>query len=170
MKKINKKKVITNIIEFLILLIFIWFISKWQSRNLLDNKQVAPNFKLVSLDNLNVELEKSTGKYKVLYFFSPWCTVCNLSSHNISALSKRFFAKDIKIFAIGLSWSKIEDIREFQKKHELKVPVLIGNPEIQRDYKITSFPTIYILDKNNKIKDKVIGYTTEFGLIFRIFL
>ena len=170
MKKIQitKKKAISWGIQLLIFIGIFYGVSKWQSRNLLPEKTSAPDFTLKSLSNKDFSLSDQKGKKIVLYFFSPWCTVCKLSSGNIVELRKDRSKDKVAIFAIGQSYRNVDEVKGFAKKHKLNVPVLLGNRSISSDYKISAFPTIYIIDEHGKVKDRVVGYTTEIGLKLRL--
>lgn len=140
----------------------------WQTRNLLDVSKKAPNFSLQSLDGDTFTLDTSGKRKTVLYFFAPWCTVCNLSSHNIVSLREALEPKNVAIYAVGLSYSRREEVKAFAEDHKLTVPVLLGSEEIGREYKVKAFPTIYIIDGEGNISGRVVGYTTELGLRVRL--
>ncbi len=166
--KLTKKKLISYGIQFLVLLIAVFGISKWQARNLLSEKTIAPDFTLSTLANETISLANYKGKKVVLYFFSPWCTVCKLSSHNIVALRNSKSKDKVAVFGVGMSYRSINEITAFAKSHKFNIPVLLGNSGISRDYKIKAFPTIYIIDEQGLVQDRVVGYTTEAGLRLRL--
>ena len=141
--------------------------TAWQGRHLISDDEQAPAFELETLDGGIVSLADTRGRPTVLYFFAPWCTVCNYSSHNIVALREARSEEDLAVYAIGLGWEDAGDLRRFAAEHELNVPVLLGDDRVQRDYKVTSFPTVYVVDPEGNVSDAVVGYTTELGLRLR---
>lgn len=159
-------KIISYIAEFFILILIVWGVSKWQGRNLVGQNDAAPEFSLKTLTGFEISSESLKGKKTVIYFFSPWCTVCRLSSGNITALKNS--GKDINIIAIALSWEKPDEVKSFTKEHNLDVPVILGDNLIGEKYKIEAFPTIYILDENGRVINSLAGYTTEIGLRLRL--
>ncbi len=165
--KITKKKVISFVLQSLLMIVAVFFITKYQSRNLISNGEIAPNIKLKTLEGSDFDLSKTNSKKTIIYFFAPWCTVCKFSSHNLVALRKAKTNSEMEIIAIALSWEGRDEIVKYAKNHNLNMPVLLGDDLTGQNYKIDTFPTIYILDKNKNIQDRVVGYTTEIGLRLR---
>jgi len=165
---IKKKKIVSYLIQILVFFIIIWGVSKWQARNLLTEDSTAPDFTLRSLENREFILSNDKGKKVVLYFFSPWCSVCKYSSHNIVSLRQAKSSDEIVIYAVALSWGRIAEVEKFSADHKLNVPVLLGGADISEKYKIGAFPTIYIIDEKGRIKNRLVGYTTEAGLRLRL--
>ncbi len=71
------------------------------------------------------------------------------------------------MIAIGLDYVKAEDIDQFVAQHQLTFPVAYGSEAVKQSYKISAYPSYYILDKDNIVVAKSIGYSTEFGLYLR---
>ncbi len=163
-----KKRLKSILINLLIIIIAFAGVTLWQNRNLLDVSEKAPGFSLRSLDGNIYALDTSGKRKTVLYFFAPWCTVCNLSSHNIASLREALDPEDVNIYAVALSYSRSDEVKVFAEDHKLTVPVLLGSEEVHRNYKIEAFPTIYIIDQNGNISGRVVGYTTELGLRLRL--
>ena len=166
-KKSPRRKALELGIQIVLVLAVIWGIGVWQGRHLLSDDEPAPAFSLRSLEGSEISLGDIAGKKVVIYFFAPWCTVCNYASHNIVALREARTDDELAILAVGLGWESEDDLRRFAADHELNVPVLAGTDVVQRDYNITSFPTVYIIDEDGAVSDAVVGYTTELGLRLR---
>ena len=165
--KTRWQKARSILLQLAIVLVALWGIGKWQARNLLPERAAAPAITLTSLDGERLGTATAKGKTLVLYFFAPWCTVCELSSHNIRALRDGRSEDEVAVYAVGLAYEEDNDLRQFALEHELNVPVLKGTEQTQQDYRIDSFPTVYIIDEDSKVQDRVVGYTTELGLRLR---
>lgn len=144
-------------------------IQAWQTRHMRKTGEKAPSFVLTDLDGNQVSLNDADRKEAVLYFFAPWCSVCSASSHNINALREVYAKKDLAVYAVGLGWESKDDLVRFADEHALSVPVLIGTEQTSKDYRISIFPSIYILDEGHRIAHRLVGYTTELGLRLRVF-
>jgi len=166
-KKSKRRKAIEWGVQALVVIVVLWGLTAWQGRHLISDHEPAPGFELETLDGDTVSLADARGRPAVIYFFAPWCTVCNYSSHNIVALREARPEEELAVFAVGLGWEDAGDVRRFARDHELNVPVLLGDERIQRDYKVTSFPTVYVVDPAGNVSDAVVGYTTELGLRLR---
>lgn len=127
----------------------------------------APRLVLHDLDDNRVSLSDQRGKTVVLYFFAPWCSVCHASSHNVNVLRQAYPESELAVFAVGLGYETVNELKQFAGKHELSVPVLIGTDETNADYRVSAFPSVYILNGAGEISHRLIGYTTEWGLRLR---
>lgn len=169
-KKEKRKKFWKNrIVDVVLVVAIFWVATAWQTRNLIKNKEAAPDFQLTSITGDSIQLYNDSKQKTIIYFFAPWCTICALSSQSINALSKEKDQEKYRILAIGLDYEDVTELQTFAQDHKLTVPVLIGDRSVQEAYKIGSFPTFYLLDKNNRVKNKTVGYTTAVGLELRSF-
>jgi peroxiredoxin len=167
MIKSKKQTILSWIVQIAIAALLILGVTTWQARHLLDKNTDAPQFELESLSGKRVSLSDYKDKKVVLYFFAPWGTVCNYSSSNLVALRNSKTEDELAIIAICLGYEHRSEVKRFADEHHLNMPVLLGTQRVSDSYKITSFPTVYILDKNHRIYSKTVGYTTEMGLRLR---
>ena len=144
-------------------------VSGWQGRHLLpaNDPRTAPGFTLAGLDGGAYSLADNDGRPAVLYFFAPWCGVCNLSVHNLRQLRAAREEEDLAIYLISVGHRSREEVAEFVERHELTMPVLLDGGGTARDYHVQATPTVYILDKDKRIKHRSVGYTTSLGLRLR---
>ena len=108
---------------------------------------------------------KSQGKTTVIYFFAPWCQICHLSIGNLQALYEK--NDNLDVIAIALDYSSVGEVSEFTAQHQLTFPIALGNAEIKNKFSISGYPSYYILDEQNTVKGKSLGYSSELGLYLR---
>ena len=108
---------------------------------------------------------QAKNKTTVVYFFAPWCQVCNLSIENLEAIHQK--NSNINIIAVALDYESRESVIDFAKRHELSFPIVYGNHEIKTAFKVKAYPSYYILSKDNTVVGKSLGYSTETGLYLR---
>lgn len=101
----------------------------------------------------------------LVYFFAPWCTVCALSQPSLAAFS--IIKPDIQIIMVALDWETSQAVADFKQNHEFKLPVLLGNQELKRQWKIDAYPSYYFLDSTGEIISKDRGLVTLPGLLAR---
>jgi peroxiredoxin len=154
-------------IRFALLVAILLGITAWQTRNMVASGARAPALDLVDLGGNPVSVSANSGKKVVLYFFAPWCTVCHASSGNVNALREAYEKEELAIYAVGLAWESKKELHRFADEHELTVPVLIGTDRTADAYRISSFPSVYILDEEHRVAHQLVGYTTEWGLRVR---
>jgi thiol-disulfide isomerase/thioredoxin len=108
---------------------------------------------------------EAQGKTTVLYFFAPWCQICHLSIGNLQAQYEK--NNNIAVIAIALDYSDKAEVLAFVDQHKLTFPVVLGTQQIKSAFNIKAYPSYYILDKNNIIMARSLGYSTELGLYLR---
>jgi len=107
----------------------------------------------------------SQGKTTILYFFAPWCQICHLSIGNLQSLYEK--NEHLDVVAVALDYSSIDEIMDFTKQHQLTFPVALGNEKIKHTYSISGFPSYYVINGQNTVVGKSMGYTSELGLYLR---
>lgn len=105
------------------------------------------------------------GKTTVLYFFAPWCQICHVSIGNLQSLFEK--NQDINVVAIALDYSNTKELLQFTSQHQLTFPVALGNETIKDTFEITAYPSYYVLNKDNVIVGKSMGYSSKLGLYLR---
>ena len=98
----------------------------------------AANFTLPSTNKKNFTLNKSLGKYVVLYFYpkddTPGCTI---ETNDFNKLLSKFKKLDCIIF--GVSKDSLESHKKWSKKLKLKFDLLSDEKKISlRGYKVWS--------------------------------
>ena len=145
---------------------------------MIKNKLKAPNFKLLSTGDKEIELKKLKSKYIVLYFYpkddTPGCT---LETKDFNKLLNKFKKEDCLIF--GISKDNIKSHEKFKKKYSLKFDLLADeDKKVMKTYKVWAkkkfmgrefmgtVRSTYIIDKNKKILNswnnvKALGHANE---------
>ena len=145
---------------------------------MIKNKLKAPNFKLLSTGDKEIELNKLKSKYIVLYFYpkddTPGCT---LETKDFNKLLDKFKKEDCLIF--GISKDNIKSHEKFKKKYSVKFDLLADeDKKVMKSYKVWAkkkfmgrefmgtVRSTYIIDKNKKILNswtnvKALGHAND---------
>ena len=145
---------------------------------MIKNKLKAPNFKLLSTGDKEIELNKIKSKYIVLYFYpkddTPGCT---LETKDFNKLLNKFKKEDCLIF--GISKDNIKSHEKFKKKYSVKFDLLADeDKKVMKSYKVWAkkkfmgrefmgtVRSTYIIDKNKKILNswtnvKALGHAND---------
>jgi len=151
----------------LIFFIIIFNLASWfrESSMLANDTPIAQNNYQVQRLNGESLFLQAQGKTTVLYFFAPWCQICNLSIENLEAIHQK--NKNIDIIAVALDYADKKSVVDFAQRHQLTFPVVYGTTAVKTAFKIKAYPSYYIIDKENTIIGRSLGYSTEMGLYLR---
>jgi thiol-disulfide isomerase/thioredoxin len=155
------------ILQIGLVLIGISLIYTFQTRDLLDaSGEPAPPLLLSSLAGDIVDLQ-AEARPTLVYFFAPWCQICAASARNLRATRRHFDDSELGMLLVALDYASEAEVRDYVADHELDVPVLLGNPQVARDWQIVGFPTYYMIDSAGRVARKDFGYSTRLGLWWR---
>jgi thiol-disulfide isomerase/thioredoxin len=119
---------------------------------------------LKTLDNKSIELSH-LKKTTVVYFFAPWCQICHASISNLQAIYEK--NDKINVIAIALDFVDQKEVFEFSTQHQLTFPIALGNEQIKAQFKIKAYPSYYVINEENTVIAKSMGYSSEIGLLLR---
>lgn len=115
--------------------------------------EVAPAFRLKTVDGKQIKLSDYRGKVVLLYFWATWCTPCVASTPAL----KQFYQdlsryNDFAMISLSLDDSQ-SMFRRFVKKHRLNWPqVRLGvQSEVGADYGIKDVPVYILVGPDGKI-------------------
>lgn len=121
---------------------------------MLENQAVIHVMTLKTLQgDRKILFNGSKKTKKLLYFFAPWCSICRISMPKLNYLS----TDNLEIYAIALSYDSKKQVENFINEIKYENDVLLASPEITRQFKISAFPSYYVLNKDNKIIHKGLG-------------
>jgi thiol-disulfide isomerase/thioredoxin len=156
-------------LEFALAIAIVWSIYTWRTKDLLasDGTVQSPYFELMDLQGRVKTLKDFGDKPTVLYFFAPWCKVCNASAHQLRWFDN-WLGDDVNLVMIALDFADPMEVKAFRDTHDLRADILLGNRRTAVDFRIPGYPTYYLLDSSGRIRRKDFGYTTIIGLVWRI--
>ena len=163
-----RRKVVRLLLNVALMVVVFLAVSAFQSRNMLDTgRQSAPDLQAVTLEGSEFDLKAADARPTLVYFFAPWCHYCAFSSDNLVRLRRLRDKSDLRIISVALDWQNAAEVHEYAEKHGLNIPVLLGDASVSRDWKVFGFPTYYVLDSDNGVVRRDIGYSTQLGLLWR---
>ena len=142
--------------------------STFQSRNMLSTSDTpAPGLAGPLMRGGMYDISAAGDRPTLVYFFAPWCTFCAASSDNLTRLRRLRDEESLAILAVALDWQNRDEVVEYVNRHEIDLPVVLGDRRIAREWRVQAFPTYYVLDSDRRIRRRDLGYSTQFGLWWR---
>ncbi len=126
--------------------------------------QVAPDFKLKSLEGREVGLEDLRGKVVLLDFWATWCGPCRRDLPMIEKLHREFNAKGLVV--LGLTTGEdTAALSQFLLTTKLSYPILTAAETVtSQSYSVNAFPTVVLIDREGKIAFYHVGAGSESAL------
>ena len=108
----------------------------------------APDFRLPTLNNEELSLEKYRGQKVLLVFSDPECGPCNLLAPYLESLARR--TPDIQVIMLSRGEREV-NLRKVEE-HGMTFPVVLQKRwEISRLYAMFATPIAYLIDEEGII-------------------
>ena len=121
----------------------------------------APDFTLKTLEGQDISLNSLKGKVVVLDFWATWCAPCREAIPHLVDLYKNYQEKGFEVIGMSLDKGETDVVRRFVKSMEIPYPVTLAPEEVARSYGVTALPTTLFIDKEGKIREKMIGFNSK---------
>ena len=122
--------------------------------------QAAPDVQFTKLDGSAFRLKDLRGQVVVLNFWATWCIPCRSEIPSLSAMQKDFEGRGLRV--IGVSYDDTADlVQRFQKDIPQSYQIVLGGREVGAQLPASPLPTTYIIDREGRIRDKMIGERTR---------
>ncbi|MDD4235202.1 MAG: TlpA disulfide reductase family protein [Bacteroidales bacterium] len=130
-----------------------------KSPELLSTDTFAPDWTLVSLNDETLKLSDLKGSLVLIDFFYKSCYPCMLALPALQDLHEQYYDKGLRVIGINPYDTKEKnDIDVFLKNRGITYTVLLDGKDVANEYHVSSYPTIYIIDKEGKILHTQVGY------------
>jgi thiol-disulfide isomerase/thioredoxin len=118
----------------------------------------APDFSFTTHESENLSNAALRGKVVLLDFWGTWCPPCRESVPVVRNLQKKYAGKGFQI--VGISSDDDEDVwRTFIQAQQMSWSEYIDlSGSVQEAFKIDSFPTYIVLDKDGVIRYRQSGF------------
>ena len=125
-----------------------------------QNFAPAPDVQFTKLDGSPLRLKDLRGRVVLLNFWATWCIPCRSEIPSLSAMQKDFDSRGLSV--IGVSYDDTADlVQQFQKDIPQSYQVVLGGREVGADLPAAPLPTTYIIDREGRIREKIIGERTR---------
>jgi len=163
-KKPLAKRLLRWGLEALLFLAVLILIQTWQTRN--APKGPAPSLAGQRLDGAAFSLDRRPPGPLLVYFWATWCPVCKLTSGQVEAM-----ATEGQVITVAMQSGGEEEVAKQLVDRELQFPVIVdAGGDIARAWGVNAVPAFYVLDRDNRIRHVMQGYTSGLGIRARMWL
>jgi peroxiredoxin len=162
--KITRRTLITLLIELLIVLLIVYAVNMWRTRDTASGP--APPLQGIALTGEQVSLAALQGDVALVYFWASWCPICRLEQGTIASL-----ARSTPTITVALSSGSDEEVRQHLDEQGLAFVTI--NDEfgaISQRWGVAGVPMIFIIDASGDVRFREMGYTSGAGLRLRLWL
>ena len=129
-------------------------------------KQVAPNFAMVSISKLSVNSAQFRGQPYLIYFWFTNCPPCVQTTPMLVKLFQKYSPQGFQIVAangdnlLGLPYTDLVRA-DYIRKQGIRFPVGHVTPVMQQTYGVTFFPSMFFVNRQGVIVKHVVGLQSE---------
>ena len=117
----------------------------------------APGFTLPDLEGKLHGLADYRGRVVVLNFWATWCPPCIDEMPSLQRLHQALADQGVAVVAVSVD-ERFSDVPDFVQKFNLTFSVLFDEgKKVSRTYQTFKYPETYILDREGRLKSKVVG-------------
>lgn len=128
----------------------------------LNINDMAPNFELQTIDGKTVKLSDYQGKKVFLNFWASWCGPCKVEMPHMQNYYNAYKdIENVEILAVNMTTRERnrELVDDFVATNALTFPIALDTEgDIEKLYKVLSFPTTYLINEEGIIVD---GFTAS---------
>jgi cytochrome c-type biogenesis protein len=117
---------------------------------------LAPEVQFTKLDGNPLRIKDLRGRVVLLNFWATWCIPCRNEIPSLSAMQKDLEPRGLTI--IGVSYDDTADlVKAFQKQIPQTYEIVLGGRDVGSVLPASPLPTTYIIDRQGRIRQKLIG-------------
>ncbi|HJQ31278.1 MAG TPA: cytochrome c biogenesis protein/redoxin [Pyrinomonadaceae bacterium] len=116
----------------------------------------APDVDLKTTDGKPLKLSDLRGQVVLLNFWATWCVPCRSEIPGLNEMQRDLAGRGFKV--LGVSTSDSADlVREYQKDVRQDYTVALGDEGVATKYAVGVLPTTFVIDRQGRIRHKIIG-------------
>lgn len=123
----------------------------------------AIDFQVMDLQGKAHRLGDYRGKMVHLHFWADWCPRCHEEFDDMGGAYRRLKQRypDFEILGVNVDQPQVH-VEEFIKMHDVEFPILLDvGSQVARSYGIKGIPCNFLIDRDGKIRDILMGWVDE---------
>jgi cytochrome c-type biogenesis protein len=121
-----------------------------------SNAEPAPEVEVTTLDGKTLKVSELRGQVVLLNFWATWCVPCRSEIPSLNAMHRDLSGRGFKVLGVT-TYDSADLVREYQKDVKQEYTVAIGDDGVANKYAVGTLPTTFIIDRQGRIRHKIIG-------------
>lgn len=128
-----------------------------------SNFELAPDVQFQTLAGQPFTLDQLRGNVVLLNFWATWCIPCREEIPVLNAMQHDLEARGLKVVGASLEDTAAQ-VESYQKEvRKFEYQVLVGGDEARAKFAASALPTTYLIDRDGRIRQKIIGARDRAG-------
>jgi thiol-disulfide isomerase/thioredoxin len=111
---------------------------------------------LKTLEGKTFQLAELRGRVVLLNFWATWCIPCRSEIPELNNMHRDLEARGLSVVGVS-TYDGAEGVRNFWKDIKQDYPVFLGDQNVESTFAVSALPTTFILDREGRIRAKIIG-------------
>jgi thiol-disulfide isomerase/thioredoxin len=118
-----------------------------------------PSWDLVTLDSKPINSSALPGKIVIVDFWATWCAPCRAEIPSFIDLQNRYGKDGLVILGVSVDTVGVASVQAFADELKINYPLVMSTPALEQALGgVPSIPTAFILDSNNSLIARHIGF------------
>jgi cytochrome c-type biogenesis protein len=117
---------------------------------------LAPEVELKTLEGESFQLAELRGRVVLLNFWATWCIPCRSEIPELNNMHRDLEARGLSVVGVS-TYDGADGVRNFWKDIKQDYQVLLGDQAVESKFAVSALPTTFILDREGRIRAKIIG-------------
>jgi cytochrome c biogenesis protein CcmG, thiol:disulfide interchange protein DsbE len=119
--------------------------------------EAAPDFSLPSLDQASLTLANYRNQVVVLNFWASWCPPCVEETPSLEKFAAQTQPMGVTVIGVSVDQDGAA-LKKFVSDYHISYPVARDpQQQLSARYGTFQFPETYIIDRNGRVAEKIIG-------------
>lgn len=132
------------------------------------SSDIAPDFSWKGSDGTVHNLKDYRGRVVMINFWGTWCPPCRHELPDLVKVRNDNTAKGFEVIGIAVNEEPSDgmtieqNLLAFSKENNLTYPIVLANDQLVEAFgEINAVPTTFVIDRQGKIVDRMVGLKTE---------
>ncbi len=160
----TRRRWLVFLIQALVLLMLYLGLKLWMQRDMVSGQVPDLTTHLVSGERFSPH--DYAGRVWLLHFWAEWCAICAAEQGAISSVAAKW-----PVVTVAMQSGDRLAVEDYLRDNGLDWQTIVDQTgAISKRFGVSAVPASFVIDSSGKIRFREMGYTTSWGLRFRLWL